>query len=362
MKKISIYFGIILLTGCVSVPTRSYHPAYGTKNTGYFELNDFCKKYRLRYDFNTLDDIVHLISQDTDVKMLIDSRYILYNGRIIPLKKVPYYSKGKIFIPAELAGVVSASNPAASVSSQSLPPGGYRFKPISIRTIVIDPGHGGKDPGAISRRGLKEKYVVIKIARYLKRDLEKMGFRVYITRNSDVYLTLKGRVQYARRHKADLFISVHANSNRSRKIRGVEVYYLSEKYFDSESKAVVMAENAPFRSSSGLFPKNTQRIIWDLMCVENNTISLDFANTVVSTLRSMGFKVRSPKGAPFYVLKYAYVPSILVETGYLSNLHEEKLLRKSYYQKQIAHGVALSVKILNRHYAKLVNMAYKGRQ
>ena len=304
---------------------------------------------------------MRLTSQTTDMKLLMDSHYVFYNGRIISLKKAPYYSKGKIFIPAELAGAVFASKPAVLTPSQSLPSGGYRFKPISIRTIVIDPGHGGKDPGAISKRGLKEKYVVIKIARYLKRDLEKMGFRVYITRGSDVYLTLKERVQYARRHKADLFISVHANSNRSRRIKGVEVYYLSEKYFDSESKAVVMAENAPFRSSSGLFPKNTQRIIWDLMCVENNTISLDFANTVVSTLRSMGFKVRSPKGAPFYVLKYAYVPSILIETGYLSNSHEEKLLRKSYYQKQIAHGVALSVKILNRHYAKLVNMAYRGR-
>jgi len=361
MKKIFVYFGVILLSGCATVTSGNYHPVYRGESNAYSELNAFCKTHRLRYNFDTLDDIVHLTSSSADIKLLIDSHYAFYNGQIISLKRAPYYSKGKVFVPIELAGVVFVKKPPVSISSQTLPPAGYRFKPISIRTIVIDPGHGGKDPGAISRRGLKEKYITIKIARYLKKELQARGFKVYLTRNSDVYLTLRERVQFAKRHKADLFISVHANSNRSRRIRGTEVYYLSEKYFDSESKAVVMAENAPFHSSSGLFPKNTQRIVWDLMCVENNTISLDFANTVVSTLRSMGFKVRSPKGAPFYVLKYAYVPSILVESGYLSNSYEEKLLRKPYYQKQIAHGVALSVSILNRHYAKLVNMAYRGR-
>ncbi len=360
MKKIFLCLLIIIASGCAAVTTGRRPSAYRlSERNAYTELNSFCRIYKLNYHFNSLYDIVRLSSSDINVKLVLGSHYAFYNGRIISLKKPPYSYKGKIFIPAELAGSIFIKSLPSALPSRALFPAANGLKPISIRTIVIDPGHGGKDPGAISKRGLEEKSITIKIARYLERELEARGFKVYLTRNSDVYLTLKERVQFARSHKADLFISVHANSNHSSKIKGVEVYYLSDKYFDSESKAVVMAENAPFHSIRGLYSKDTQRIVWDLMCTENNTISLDFAKTVVSTLRGMGFKVRPPKGAPFYVLKYAYVPSILVESGYLSNPSEEKLLRKPYYQKQVARGVALSVSLLNKRYAEFVNTAYK---
>jgi len=204
-------------------------------------------------------------------------------------------------------GEVVSSEPAARQQ---------KFIPRSIKTIVIDPGHGGKDPGAISKHGLEEKYITLDIARYLKKDLTARGFKVYLTRNRDIYLTLKKRGQIAFRRHADLFISIHVNANRSRRVRGVEVYYLSSR----------------------------------------NTQSLYFARMIVSTLKSLGFKTRSPRRAAFVVLEYARTPAVLVETGYLSNSDEENLLKTAYYQKQIAYGIALSVHRLNLHYAERVNL------
>ncbi len=348
MRKILvIILTAIFMGGCVTLPRKL--PESEEAFPSYVELANFCKKHKLIYNFNTLDDVIYLSSSDIEARLLIDSLYFLCNGKLFFLKKSPLYIKGNIFLPVEIERIITLNPPVFR----------KKIKPISIKTIVIDAGHGGKDPGAISRKGLKEKYVTLKIARLLKKELQAMGFKVYLTRSKDIYLTLKQRVQLAKIYNADLFISVHANSNRSRKVRGVEVYYLSENYFDSESKALVMAENAPLYSKKGEFSKDTQRILWDLMCNEHNKESLDFANTIVYTLRKMGFKVRSPRGAPFYVLKYAYVPSVLVEVGYLSNPYEERLLRKSYYQKQIVHGIALSVDLLNRRYSKLTNLAHK---
>ena len=337
----------IFIGGCATVTTK--YPRAEKATPSYMELNRFCKKYDLKPNFNTLDDIIHLSSPRMDIRLLIDSSYMLYNERIFSLRNHPYYSRGIIFIPIEVGKIIT-SHPFMLRK---------KAKPVSIKTIVIDPGHGGKDPGAISPRGLKEKYITLKVAKLLKKELQAQGFRVYLTRNKDIYLTLRQRVQLAKIYNADLFISVHVNANRSRKIRGVEVYYLSERYFDSESKAVVMAENAPLSSDRGKLTKDTQRIVWDLLCNENNKESLDLANTIVYTLRRMGFKVRSPRGAPFYVLKYAYVPSVLVEIGYLTNYYEEKLLKTHYYQKQIAHGIALSIDLLNRRYTRLSSLSLR---
>jgi len=326
------------------VPYKSYKPPY--KKVSFWELKDFCKKYKLKYNFDTIDDIVEITSPDVDMRLLLTSGLIYFNGRVFSIKSVPFYSQGKIFVPGELANFFSLKSKEAF---RLLP------LPISIKTIVIDPGHGGKDPGAISRSGLKEKDVNLKVSRYLKSDLEAKGFKVYLTRDRDVYLTLKQRVELAKRYDADLFISIHANANRSRKVRGFEVYYLSERYFDSESKALVMAENASLGFEENNLSKNTSRIVWDLICTENNALSLEFANIVISTFKRMGFYTRLPRGAPFYVLKYAYIPSVLVEVGYLTNYNEEKLLRKSHYLKQVSKGIAISIDLLNRRYAKFTS-------
>ncbi len=222
--------------------------------------------------------------------------------------------KGSIFILVTGISIFSVFLALGEVVSSNPAVLKQKAIPRSIKTIVVDPGHGGRDPGARSKHGLEEKYVTLDIARDLKKDLTARGFKVYLTRNKDIYLSLEERGKIAFRRHADLFISIHVNANRSRRVRGVEVYYFSS----------------------------------------HSIQSLAFARMVIATLKEMGFKTRPPRRAAFRVLKYARIPGVLVETGYLSNSSEEKLLKTAYYQKRIAYGIALSVHHLNQRYAERI--------
>ncbi len=335
MKRF-ILLGLLFFLGCVTIPrkpTTLYPPTY-------LELSSFCKMYGFSYNFNTLDDIIFLTAEDKDIRLLLNSSLFLFNGHLFSLKNPPYYCEGKIYLPRELKDIVSKKIPF------------YKPSLIHVKTIVIDPGHGGKDPGAISPRGLKEKDVNLKVAKLLKEELEKKGFVVYLTRTKDVYLSLQRRVEFAREKNADLFISIHANSNRNRRVNGVEVYYLSP-WFNKVNKPLNLAKKRkpPQLKKDSLVAR---AIFWDMICSQNNLVSREFANILVRIFRSMGFKTKPPKKATYYVLKFGYVPSVLVEIGYLSNYYEEKLLRSYRYQKQVAEAIALGVFNLNDRYYKLV--------
>ncbi|UCD15426.1 MAG: N-acetylmuramoyl-L-alanine amidase, partial [Candidatus Omnitrophota bacterium] len=204
-----------------------------------------------------------------------------------------------------------------------------------------------------STKGMKEKDLNLKVAKLLKDDLAKTGFKVVLTRNKDVFLSLKERVDVAKKINADLFISIHANSNRARFVRGVEFYYLSPVQFDSQERAGSLVKEKELWASKGLSDE-AQAILWDMLLTKNYALSVDFVNRLYSTFKNLGFKVRTPKSASFYVLKCASVPSILIEMGYLSNKYEERSLGRKSYQKQISEAIALSVVSLNKRYTSLV--------
>ena len=339
MKKIIFLMLCVLLSGCAHVSRRADE---GTScKESFIEMNKFCKQHKLVSVFDTIDDVVRLESGDKDIRLLLNSLIVYCNGTTFYLKKTPYYEAGRIFIPGELSVFLASALPSK------------RGAPVCIKTVVIDPGHGGKDPGAISRKGVKEKDVNLKISRLLKKQLESKGFKVHLTRSTDVFLTLRQRVEIAKERDADLFISVHANANRNRKVNGVEVYYLAPKYFNSEARAIALAENSSL-NIQGKFSKNTRAIVWDLICTENNAASLEFSSLLTRSFKKLGFKVKPPRGAPFYVLKNAYVPSVLVEAGYLSNSYEEKLLVNQRYQKQVAEAIALGVSAYNKGSVQVV--------
>ena len=338
----SKHFLVILvalsLCGCVTIPKRVTLPL--PPKAKFVEVSKFCKKNGLTYSYNTLDDVVELTSKDKDIRLLLNSLLVYYNGRFFRLKSSPFYREGRIFIPQELEDIILKKIPKI-------------FVPLAIKRIVIDPGHGGKDPGAISPKGTKEKDINLRIAKLLKRELEKKGFIVYLTRKKDIYLSLQKRVEIAKDKRADLFISIHANSNRNPKVNGVEVYYLSPKYFNWKKRLLWLSNYLP-PDLRGTYSPRQREIIWKNICVKNDTISRQAAHCLVTIFRELGFKVRYPKGAPFYVLRYGYVPSILVEVGYLSNTREERLLKNPRYQHQIACAIALGVSSLNRQYPRLV--------
>ncbi|RLA99164.1 MAG: hypothetical protein DRG83_13465 [Deltaproteobacteria bacterium] len=212
-----------------------------------------------------------------------------------------------------------------------------------MKTIVIDPGHGGRDCGAIGYRRIKEKKVVLAIAKRLKEEIKKRHphMRVILTRYKDRYISLEERTAIANTRKADLFVSIHANAHRNRRVSGVETFFLNFAT-DEEAVRVAALENATSRKSIS----DLQSILHDLMLnskiAESSNLAYMVQRKLVHRLRSKFRHVRDHgvKQAPFYVLIGAKMPAILVETSYISNPMEAKRLNNSRYQREIAKGIA----------------------
>lgn len=229
------------------------------------------------------------------------------------------------------------------------------FKPAStlqietLKTVVIDPGHGGKDPGAIGVGGVKEKTVALNIALKLKEMLKKTeGITVYLTREKDVFIPLRERTQFANDKKADLFISIHAdaisgNSHRKESTRGYKVYFLSQAK-NEDDKLVAMRENAVIELEDR--PQNysnLQNVLIDLAGNEYLRESQDLCilldqkfSTGLKKINKLHLGVGQ---ANFWVLNGAYMTSVLIEVGFLSNPVEAKLLADSNFQKNIASSI-----------------------
>jgi len=214
-----------------------------------------------------------------------------------------------------------------------------------IKTIVIDPGHGGKDPGAIGYNGLEEKTVVLDIAKRLKKIMrEKTNYKVILTREKDVYLSLEERTAIANTLNADLFISLHANASRRRGAMGVETYFLDYTFNEEVLEIASRENNAPF-----LLKDDLQAILYDLKKTNYYNESILLANHVQESLilsldsNYRKFLNRGAKAAPFYVLFGAEMPSVLIETLFISNRKEEKMLRNERYKQRIAEAIFIGI-------------------
>ena len=212
------------------------------------------------------------------------------------------------------------------------------------RVIVLDPGHGGVDPGAIGRSGIYEKTVVLAAARTLKRILEKTGrYTVVLTRKNDRFLRLRERVAASRAVDADLFISLHADSIADSRLRGASIYTLSEKSSDKEAARLAEQENKSDIIAGMDFSDETPEvtnILIDLAQRETMNQSARFAGFLAQELRSaVRTHRRAHRFAGFAVLKAPDVPSALLEIGYLSNREEERMLRTRAFQEKVSVAV-----------------------
>ncbi len=210
---------------------------------------------------------------------------------------------------------------------------------LTVDTIMIDPGHGGKDPGAVGHGGVLEKDVNLRFAKVLGRLLEERGFTVLYTRTKDSFVPLEERTAMANVQKADLFISVHCNAFRSPKLNGLETYYLD--LANSEDAVRVAARE---NSMSAKRISDLQYILTDLMLNSKMKESKDLANSVHSNLVSelrKNYQIRDHgvRTAPFYVLMGAKMPSILVELGYITNPEEAKRMKSTKYLERKAKGL-----------------------
>ena len=216
------------------------------------------------------------------------------------------------------------------------------------KTIVLDPGHGGIDPGAISRAGTKEKDVVLSFANVLRQALLASGkYDVVMTRSDDRFVSLKNRVTVAREKNADLFLAIHADTVRGQDARGVTIYTLSDKASDAEAEALAKRENRADIIGGLDLEAETEEItdiLIDLAQRESKNHAMFFSKKAVAQLRPLTLMTGKPlRSAGFMVLKAPDVPSVLLELGFLSSKSDEKLLTSPVWQKKIAKAFATAI-------------------
>ncbi len=209
------------------------------------------------------------------------------------------------------------------------------------KIIVLDPGHGGVDPGAIGVSGVYEKNIVLSMGKELKELLDKNpDYKVYLTRNRDIFIPLRDRVKIARRYDADLFLSIHADSAANRNATGLSVYTLSETASDKEAAALAEKENKSDIVAGLNFAEHSKEVsdvLLNLAQRETLNRSAEFATFMVQEMRKSTHTLdNTHRFAGFAVLKAPDVPSVLMELGYLSNRGEEKLLRQKSYRHKLA--------------------------
>ena len=348
---------------------------------GYLRINDVAEIFDGKVDFDPVKDKVSLELSKGKAEFFIDSLDVIIDNIKRKMKKETKIIEGRVWIPLEvviteafgqvLGGQVSWDYPSKTLSTVekltgapvkeevekvsppqpevSVPvPPVAEAKSARIKTIVIDPGHGGKDPGAIGPRGTKEKDLVLKIAHKLAKELHKnLKTRVILTRYHDIFLSLAERTAIANREKADLFISIHCNAGLKPHTKGFEVYFLSDEASDEEAQAVANTENAVMALEERREKGNElSSILWSLTMNEFMNESSELCSLISSEVDSQLGIIdnRGVKQAGFTVLRGAKMPAILVEGGFISNRSEARKLESSKFQKELVETICAGVK------------------
>ena len=259
-----------------------------------------------------------------------------------------YVNKGEVLISLRTVGKI-ASGLTTSPEEER--------KRWLIDRIIIDPGHGGKDPGAIGKSGLKEKDVTLDIAKRLRKLLRKrLKVDVLMTRDKDIFIGLKERTRFANTHGGKLFISIHANANRRRNVRGFATYLLGIQKSE-QAVEVARRENSVVElEDSAKSYEEFQDASYILNAIAQNSYLKESQDLAQMVNQSLDKLVKIPDlgvhQAGFYVLIGAAMPSILVETAFISNPYEERLLKTRSFRQKIAEAIYESVKRFKEKYEK----------
>ena len=223
----------------------------------------------------------------------------------------------------------------------------YTIEKFKKKIVIVDAGHGGKDSGAVGASRILEKNVTLSVAKkFAQRCNKDNHFKCLLTRNGDYFLNLRQRVKFARQHKGDIFISLHADFHPKKNVRGVSVYTLSEKASDKEAEALAKREN-----KSDLIDgldlseesKEVRNILIDLTQRETMNRSTVYVMELINQFKTnTKLLKRAHRFAGFAVLKAPDIPSVLLEMGYLSNKNDAKLLTSEIYQKKIVENIYIA--------------------
>lgn len=261
-------------------------------------------------------------------------------------------------IPAATPGTKAASTPKSTPNNTPRvePVIAMQDAPASYRDIVvaIDAGHGGKDPGAIGRKGTREKDIVLAISKRLKNLIDnEPGMRAFMTRSGDTFIPLRNRIQKASKNNADIFLSIHADAAHNRKAKGSSVYVLSQGGASSEAARILAKRENESDKIGGVSLENKddvlKSVLVDLSQTATIDASIDLAEDILKELALVGNILRDKvEQAGFAVLKSPDIPSVLVETAFISNPQEEKRLKTAAHQQKLATAILKGL----RRYAK----------
>ena len=310
-----------------------------------------CEAFDVSYTWDPLANKIKLYKQGRLLTLLLNELMVDVNGSITKLQAPPHMYKGTVMVPISILQLpwwqdTIKSQPVTPVKGSNV---------FIIDKIIIDPGHGGKDCGAISRDGFMEKHLVLDVSRQIKERLKRKGITVLLTRDRDYFVSLTDRAKMVNTSDADLFISIHANAHHDVRANGFEVFYLSNNV-DDATRAIEIMENSVIRfEDCNHFPHkmNGDPTLWDIVLTENRRESCELARCVNEGVKDQKLlSNRGVKSARFYVLKWVNKPSILIELGFITNYKEQRNLKRSSYKEQLVDAIVEGILNYKKQYEK----------
>ena len=336
MIRILFYLLMVLtLHGCggrpVVVPTQPLG----------IPLDEVCERYHVTWQWDGVTQVVMMEYKGNLSKALVGSKTVLIGQQQITLSAPLRREKSTIYVPEDFEAKVLApfGVPVAGLSPVE--------SSSRVHVIVIDAGHGGKDRGTMAPHGMDEKDIVLDVAKRLMMLLEGAGIKVIMTRDTDDFISLPERTIIAAKSGADLFVSVHVNSNQDHSVSGFLVYYLeSVGKRDLNEQQRKENEHTFLRSLNANDTPVLQGIVTDMMGTLKTAQSQKLAKLIVREARvESGVKVRGDgiRLCRFFVVRNTLIPAVLVETGFLSNHQEHGKLISSMYRQKMAEVIARGV-------------------
>jgi len=333
------------------------------QNQNFFSINDFIKITNSKNFINDKTEKIIFYIDDKKIKITNQIAFIMIDDNLFQLSSKVVKQNNSYYVPTDsflnivnnLSNNISINRSANGIRLSTIPDTPLKTVKVDIRnekekwqfrTIVIDAGHGGKDPGAVGYRGTKEKDIALDVAKRLEKKLSKnMKVKIVMTRDEDIFLRLSERTKIANENNGSLFISIHTNAAEDRRASGFETFLIGQNKNEAAVR-VAARENAVLELEGSTGKKLTDEDLIKATIAQSAFASKSelFASLVQKEIKKrVQSKDRGVKQAGFYVLMGASMPNVLVELGFISNPSEEKKLRSPQYRDQLATAIYRAV-------------------
>jgi N-acetylmuramoyl-L-alanine amidase len=329
------FLSVLFIAGCATMP-----PPVPPQPSAERTLKDVCRQYNMDCRWDGMSQTVSMNYKGRKIQAMAGSNILVINGDRVAMSGPVITRRGSHIVPPDFERLVVG---ISAKPQEDYIKGAYTGL---LRTIIVDAGHGGHDPGAIGCGGVQEKDINLDIAKRVGKAFEAAGLKVVLTRDDDEFITLQDRTVIASKIGADLFVSIHSNAHKNRRSRGTEVYYAGALSDEDKSEAQRLENEKKMVAALKMDKKNDdlKGIIVDMLYTHKLGLSPGMADAVSRTLsREAGVTARGSKPERFYVLRNTLIPAVLVEVGFISNPNEAKLLKNPDYCQKLAETITKSI-------------------